>query len=398
MSWRDTLGPASFRGVPFFVESSERSGGRRTVKHEFLGQDKPFHEDLGRAARSFPIEGYVLGENYFAARDLLVNALEAPGPGELLHPYHGALRVICPRYRLRETRGDGGIATFSIEFEQTDALPSFPAAALDSAAAVRASGAAAKAASDAAFQEVYSLLDLPATAVNGLAGIVRSAGREMDRLLAPLVVGTQALASVKAQISNLVDNSLQLVTAPAALAAAFLGVLEQLATTADPRRHVAAILAAYDFNPGVRPPATTPRRVREQASWDATRDLFRGLVLSQATLVAVAGSSFFGSFEDAVAAREAITEKIDDLLEVSTDSAFPSLTQLRADLVNAMPGASADLPRLVSYTPIATVPSLVITYRLYGNLDGEADLLERNHVRHPGFIPGGRVLEVLSHA
>ncbi|HZH79574.1 MAG TPA: hypothetical protein VEY88_26365, partial [Archangium sp.] len=62
----------------------------------------------------------------------------------------------------------------------------------------------------------------------------------------------------------------------------------------------------------------------------------------------------------------------------------------------AVPGSESDLPRLVSYTPAGTVPSLVLAHRLYGGVQTEGDMLRRNGIGHPGFILGGVELQVLS--
>ena len=53
---------ASFRGVPFFVESSDISAGRRTVTHQYPQRDEPFTEDLGRAAREYELSAFVRNE------------------------------------------------------------------------------------------------------------------------------------------------------------------------------------------------------------------------------------------------------------------------------------------------------------------------------------------------
>ena len=42
----------------------------------------------------------------------------------------------------------------------------------------------------------------------------------------------------------------------------------------------------------------------------------------------------------------------------------------------------------------ATRPALVLAYQVNGDVEAEADLVARNQVRHPGFVPAGRV-EVL---
>jgi prophage DNA circulation protein len=83
-------------------------------------------------------------------------------------------------------------------------------------------------------------------------------------------------------------------------------------------------------------------------------------------------------------------------LNLPGDTAFPALNQLRADLVRAVPGEDSGLARLVSYAPAFTVPSLVLAFQLYGDVTREADIVARNSIRHPGFVIGGRALEVLS--
>ncbi len=66
--------------------------------------------------------------------------------------------------------------------------------------------------------------------------------------------------------------------------------------------------------------------------------------------------------------------------------------------MRAVPGEASDLPRLLRYVPPATVPSLVLAHRLYGDVALEADLVARNRVARPGFMLGGQALEVLSAA
>ena len=60
----EKLLPASFRGVPFEVSSGSLKGGRRTVVHEYPQRDKPYVEDLGKAARQITIEAFFVGDNY----------------------------------------------------------------------------------------------------------------------------------------------------------------------------------------------------------------------------------------------------------------------------------------------------------------------------------------------
>ena len=119
-AWKLQLVPAGFRGVPFKVDVSTRSSGRRIVLHEFPKRDIPLAEDMGRAAHRFSVTGYVIGPDYKVQRDLLIMALEFEGPGPLLLPTSAELLmqmlVVPNNYSVRERREAGGIAEFEMTF------------------------------------------------------------------------------------------------------------------------------------------------------------------------------------------------------------------------------------------------------------------------------------------
>ncbi|HAW0191952.1 TPA: DNA circularization protein, partial [Escherichia coli] len=92
INWRDNLYDASFRGVPFSVESDEGSFGRRVQVHEYPNRDKPYTEDLGRATRRLTINAYLVGDDYAEQRDRLITAIETAGPGTLIHPQFGEMQ------------------------------------------------------------------------------------------------------------------------------------------------------------------------------------------------------------------------------------------------------------------------------------------------------------------
>lgn len=78
MAWRDELRPASFRGVSFYVEGGTLTFGRRLAIHEYPQREKPYVEDLGKKARVYRLEAFVLGPDYMKDRDALIDALETP--------------------------------------------------------------------------------------------------------------------------------------------------------------------------------------------------------------------------------------------------------------------------------------------------------------------------------
>lgn len=397
--WRPKVKlPAKFRGVPFFVEVVEVAGGRHAEKHEypFKETDPVFVEDTGLKGRSFPIQGFVLGPEYMAARDSLMAALEISGPGELVHPHYGTIRVQALGYRVHENgTGEGGVAKFSMEFEGTTTTAAQPASVPDSPAAVRASGGLVLSALKSEFPKLFVIAGLASAIAASLADRVVDATRQIDLLAGPLVEGAQTLAIWKQQVADLKSSATSLVGSPAVLAASFIGLLQSLVPP-DPVVAVNGLLATYNFNSGVRPPATTPARIQERTCADSFRGIIQGAAVVQAAILASDGAKLFSSYEDATHVREAIVAALDEQLEVVSDTVYPLLVQLRSDLVTAVPDQSGSLPHLVSITPPATVPSLVLAHRLYGDTARELDLVARNRTRNPMFVPGGVVLEALS--
>ncbi len=56
------LQTASFRGVPFQVVAAQVRNGRRLAVHEYPYVDGGWHEDMGRALRTYSFSGYLIGD------------------------------------------------------------------------------------------------------------------------------------------------------------------------------------------------------------------------------------------------------------------------------------------------------------------------------------------------
>lgn len=408
--WRDRVSqPAKFRGVEFRVDTSELEGGRKVISHEYPLRDEPFVEDLGRRGRIFRVHAYVVGPDYLTKRDALLEALEEGGPGTLEHPYYGTRTVAVGDYHVREHKDEGGAAFFTVDFIETESRPFVPYANL-------VHGDLAAAAADRVLENatlVYSgrftlthptapgvaPRKLPSFTFASITGIVESATSALRTHLAPIIAGVENVASFRRQLDALVLDATNLVRTPIALATRFGDVLRAFVRVpATPRLGVDRLLQAYRFTPSVaRPPALTATRRAEQANYDATLAFIRtGIATQAARLAAGAPVSAYESYQQAVAVRDAVLAVLDEQAEAAEDDAYDALVQLRAEVCRALPGETRNLPQLIAYTPAVTEPSLVLAYRLYGSTVREGDLVARNQVRHPGFVVGGRELQVLS--
>lgn len=107
-NWTKSLYPASFRGIPFWVERDKMVTGRRLDGVEIPGSDVPFFEDLGAKKRPISINGYFIGDASDVEMTSLENACNQDGAGILVMPAQGPLTARCEdidRDRMRDKMG-----------------------------------------------------------------------------------------------------------------------------------------------------------------------------------------------------------------------------------------------------------------------------------------------------
>lgn len=361
-AWLAQLRPAEFRGVPFKFSRVRKPGaGRRIVVHEYTDVDMPDTEDLGGKPRRYHVEGWVIGPDYFADRDALEAALDLPGPGILVHPYKGQMAVVVEDYDIEETTDEGGMARFSMVFLAASP-PSQPAALIDTPAQVAAGAAIVK-----SFQ-----VPLLARRFNVLSFFdVSEAVAQLTDLLRPL---GQLSAQVRAVIQD-----------PAALMGLIQGLLDPITDFGGLSQFFTAATnsaASSSTSQGNRAALTTA--VQLQAIVDAC------------TLSAVTA---YDSANAALARRDQLLDAIDGVQGAVDDDTFAALQDLRAAVAQDIDTRAANLAVITSITLADTLPALALANRLYGPANAEAaaaDIVARNGVLHPGFLPSGVPLEVLS--
>lgn len=409
MTWRTRSGPGSFRGARFRVDTSGLSGGKKTVTHEYPLKDEGYVEDLHQRTSVFTVNCYVIGDDYIAARDALLAAVQKFGPGELVLPYRDTVRAVAVDYHMEETREEGGMARFQLDFKESPALPKFPDALPDRMSLLDGRLSTVLDKAKVSLGKNYNVLGEPAKFLRSLSAVVSSAGVAVRTAFAPITAtistvtgtvnaATAFAADIKQQIDSLILDADKLARSPLVAADRFRSVFESLfKSPALPSRNITALLRAYEFTPSISSPApTTIHRIREAANHVAMQSMIQRSALAATANFASRGT--FESYQQALEIRESITVKLDEQIETADDDSFDALVDLRAELVKSLPGEDNKLARIVSVVPGFTQPSLVLAHRLYGNVDRELDIVARNHIRHPGFVTGGAALQVLSDA
>lgn len=400
-SWRDQLQKASFRGVPFHVLSTDGEIGRRNAIHEYPLRDLPYAEDLGRKARGFSIEAFVLGEDYMSARDKLIDALEAFGAGELVHPYRGRSQVVVTSARISESTADGGVAQFSITFTESGEAVN-PSPKMDTGTVVTGAADAAQAASESSFADLFSAAGLQdfvgaeaLTSVNTALTSIRTAAGGM--------LGNALLPDFMLELDGISGNASSLINIPGNLAGGLFGLVRGLSGMASgPTSALSGLQSLFSFGQDLKPVPNstlggtyyTPSRAQQATNQAAVVNLTRQAAVIEAARVSTQIQP--ASYNEAIALRDDIAGQLETHAETAPDPVYRALTDLRIAVIQDINTRAADLSRTVQYPVPRTLPALVVAHRLYGNVSQADSIVARNRIRHPGFVPGGRAIEVLT--
>lgn len=420
--WRSDLRPASFRGVPFYVAEHRASGGRRGQSHEFGGRDEPYREDLGRRARSWNVQAYVIGDDYMDKRDALFAALEAFGPGELIHPWLGRIKsASVPTYDEGERSRKNGFASFTITFEETGEIR-YPSAAVNRRAAVADAADLSALMSVESFTTAFSVEGKPAFVLDDAAKQTTNFLTDIQKQVNSVRAEVAPVWSAINQIGGAIDQVSTLARTPALLAGQVRGVIQGFASLIPSGfgsfrsllnfslwgEGAFGLFDLFGSTPNRVQVSTNQaelvRLVRRVATAEAaiklTEDGFDDTGTAAATGIATGDSTGTSpSLQDALGARDEVLTAID--AEIASAGArnehdvFVAFGSLRTETIRFINEEAAQLPSLRSWTPPATLPASVIAYRLYDDATRSAETAARNGIRHPGFVPGGEALQVL---
>ena len=391
-TWRQYR-EASFRGVSFYWQEGDDEVGRRVAIHTYPLRDPTMSEDLGKKPARVSMKGFVLGDGFLAAADRLIKACQQPGPGVLVHPLLGSLRVICLGCRPSYSTGRKGMVTFDLEFVE-EGENRYPAANQDYAVLA----AEIAAASQEVFQSLLAegldlegpswLLDTVLSDIGLLISAVETVVRQVG-------AGASQVAEVVSLLDEAKDTLEQAAPQSAAEAADLLGQVVAGLAGLDPAPRLEAALQLSSFQTQATP-RTTATRQTQADNRESLQEAVRRLALALG--VDAAMERDYSSRDQALAVRDRLVERIDELQEAAAaggdDQGFEALRELLAAVEQGFAQVRAPVTTQVEMPPLA-LPALVLAYDRYQDITREADILARNpQVRHPGFLPGGEVVEV----
>lgn len=392
--WKDRYLQASFRGVEFFISDHSQGGGRRLAVYEFPEQDGAQIEDLGRKPRSFGISAYVIGSDYYRNREGLQSALETPGPGRLVHPYKGVLSVSVEDFTLSERTTEGRMARFDISFIEHNE-DAGPQVVQNTSRQVKKNKQQLYSAATEDFVETFNP-DSPANPVGTLQNTLNTVDGVLDTLEGIKTIANQA-AEFKRLLQDSKGSAIRLIGDAAGLATS-IGEIVDYANDPAPGQ---ALNNAWDLyreqlniiSTMVEPVTDAPT---ELYTADYPPQQIQDLIKIQAA-ASLGGIVADLPLTNVQQARDVLKETfdiLDNLQAESTDSVFSAVEDIQTSIESDLNTRILNLKIVTELNIPEDQPSLVIAYRVYGNLENEQSIINRNRIQHPGFITAAHPVEV----
>lgn len=407
--WLKTLWAASYKGVPFFVEMDQEQGSRRIVEHEFPMRDVPFLEDLGEGVRHYVATAYVVGDSADSRASAVMQICATRGPGMLVLPLHGPNLVRCLSFERERKKDRHGYIAHNLRFSREGASSSIASIAmLSNQVFVAADNAALGLAMsfltsiDFASQPSYvrdavtdgieenvSTLDVVRTSAQvdpdvsalqrlAIQALFSDAGSAID---APPATGTGVFATEAGTQSNspLVDTVARMVEIARALG--------------DGIKPEEAVAVFEDLAVSSQVVVPEPLYVTTGTVFEATikRRNSRALRIAALTVYGEAIARMkLRDRQSAATLRANVAEHFEyELLQLQADEIDLAriITAMRDSIIEYLSRAILDLAPVITVSANLTLPSLFWSWRLYSDPLRARELVERNRVIHPSFMP-----------
>lgn len=408
--WLSTLRPASYRGVPFQIERDAGEYGKRVQVHEYPNRETWYPEELGQKARYYRLTAYLASDTIDAELSALVTACTTPGSGTLMLPLEGPKRAICLTVKTNREKNKAGYLAVDMEFVEDPGVGPAPYPTRLFARRVLLSADTALRLIADGFAARYRTVDVPGFVIVTGAAVVRALASTIEAARSRLPISGEQAASIRQMAIDLYADADTLARAgsagdlysqtswvrrqsesPAGLPGRIAEVLVALRTAAPVDAAGEALAEIAGFVSGVSLSAATPGRRREAENVAAIEAMARQTAIAE--YAATLAGRTFASRREAVTARAEIVETIEAELGLARDSrdrhGVEAMTSVRDAIVEHLSRSIADLAPVVTVSTSVQMPAIYWSYRLYGDAGRAGELVSRNRVKHPGFMPAG---------
>lgn len=441
-NWRDTLNRARFRGVRFFVKTSEISIGRRTYIEKPINTRKrdsrPFVDDRGLDTEEYKFDAFVIANqhnnfDYIPDMKKLINALKKRGHGTLEHPILGERHVqLVEHAKIKEEYVEaGGMAVFTLKFIETRKrfIPDLK---------IDFSGRTDKVASTASNRTSDDFFSNYRTGVAFVGSLSASASKAMGKVTAAISnilngisstfsagfgVATSAIAlidtvlQVPCDFVNLLKNvgdsflSLAGMTGEVVIGGVVGGCsgdvrgdVIKLDGKSIPENLGSSIIVNMEAGQNFDETDFESIASLQEDNRRIMIDSLKAFVLINMARIAVR-IEFLSQQQMAVtlaivtAAMEAFLQRLGEAPDtVDNNDTYSGMDQLRAEFTSIMFVRMEELAKEIEHeVDPGIVSTLVLAYDQYEDIDRDEEIRTRNRIaaRHPGFLPSGSTINIL---
>lgn len=396
---QEQLRTASFRGVTFNVLETSHTVGRRVIVHEYPNRDVPFAEDMGRSAKTFTITGFYSGYDYIKQMKALEEKMQMKGTGELIHPWAGRLMVVPQNASIKYSQ-----ALLRVDFDLTfteSGEQKFPDEGVNTSYLAKKS---AENLFNTSLSHLYNTLT-----IGSAQDFVKSTvAKNINKMLGidSMTVVNQLFGISDALASFMRDGLALLSNSPNSFGEKLAGILglSRFATSTMAWRNVVREASKFtkDDSVNTESSALFSEGTSDYEEAKATEDyasLLRQVMISNAVgAVANVGTSLdrasessavkVMAYDDLIAMRDTLLQTIDEeMFKTDSDEVYQALLDCRASVFKDLTTKAESQARLFEITPTGVFPALVIAYDVYEDAGRDLEIVGRNNIVRPGFVP-----------
>ena len=94
------------------------------------------------------------------------------------------------------------------------------------------------------------------------------------------------------------------------------------------------------------------------------------------------------AYDDLIAMRDTLLQTIDEeMFKTDSDEVYQALLDCRASVFKDLTTKAESQARLFEITPTGVFPALVIAYDIYEDAGRDLEIVGRNNIVRPGFVP-----------
>lgn len=391
--WLKTLWPASYKGVPFQVEDDSEKGGRRKAIHKYPNRDDPFIEDMGEDQRDFGITAYVASDAADVDAAAVIAICAQAGAGTLVLPAQGPVTVQCLTFKRTRSKDKHGHIALELEFVRDGASNAQPSVLSLANLVFIGADTLESALSGFCVASISASLQ-PDYVVSAAVGAVQDVASLFESIRTSAAVDTSVSATQRSAIQALFDDAPSLIGrltgVDATLGNRIADVARGLGDGIAAAAARGAFLPLLDALPAVVvDPAATPSAQLAASNTNAVRSVARLCALTVAA-ESVARDDSIGDRPAGITLRADLTELFDNEiagLDMEFSDLIGAAQDLRGTAVDYLSRLILDLAPIITATSNIPVPSLAWAWKLYADPTRADELVARNQVPHPSFMP-----------